>query len=60
MRRRQPDSIDVQQMKAHEREERIRREVSVHRYKVLCGLHRGNPIVHDFLDRTRTIIARTV
>ncbi|VDO01338.1 unnamed protein product [Rodentolepis nana] len=26
MRRRQPDSIDVQQMKAHEREERIRRE----------------------------------
>lgn len=30
MRRRQPDSIDVQQMKAHEREERLRREVSVH------------------------------
>lgn len=27
MRRRQPDSIDVQQMKAHEREERLRREV---------------------------------
>nr|CDS19063.1 merlin:moesin:ezrin:radixin [Echinococcus granulosus] len=26
MRRRQPDSIDVQQMKAHEREERLRRE----------------------------------
>ncbi|VDM32046.1 unnamed protein product [Hydatigera taeniaeformis] len=26
MRRRQPDSVDVQQMKAHEREERLRRE----------------------------------
>lgn len=33
MRRRQPDSIDVQQLKAHEREERIRREVSTNLLK---------------------------